>query len=69
MPKMKHSNNQFKNLSSYLDSIGNAGSIERLQAIASLNLGLRSDAAKRVIERRSIKLFNLKNNCEKYLTI
>ena len=36
----------------YLDSIGAKSSAERLAAIASLNLGERSEAAARVIRKR-----------------
>lgn len=36
----------------YLDTIGPLGSIERLEAIASLDLGKRSEAAQRVCEKR-----------------
>lgn len=36
----------------YLDSIGAKSSTERLAAIASLNLGERSEAAARVLKKR-----------------
>lgn len=36
------------------------GSIERLKEIARLNIGIRSEAAKRVIEKRYLR------SCKKY---
>lgn len=40
------------NLEKYLDGFGEKGSLNRLKAIASLNLGQRSDIAKKVISKR-----------------
>jgi hypothetical protein len=37
----------------YLNNIGQKGSIKRLEAIASMNLGKRSEAAKAVCEKRA----------------
>ena len=42
-----------QNLEKYLDSIGEKGTIQRLKAISSMDLGKRSDAARRVCEKRS----------------
>lgn len=41
----------------YLDSVGEIGSMERLKAISVLGLGERSEAAKRVIDRREIRKY------------
>lgn len=41
-----------ENLEKYLDSIGEKGSIQRLEVIASMDLGKRSNAARRVWEKR-----------------
>lgn len=41
-----------KNLNQYLDSIGEKGSRKRLEAISQLNLGNRSEAAHRVLQKR-----------------
>jgi len=41
-----------ENLEKYLDSIGEKGSIQRLEVISSMDLGERSDAARRVCEKR-----------------
>lgn len=41
------------NFKDFLDAIGHPGSINRLQAIASSNLGERSDAAYRAINKRN----------------
>ena len=41
-----------ENIEKYLDSIGEKGSIQRLEVIASMDLGKRSDAARRVCEKR-----------------
>lgn len=41
----------------YLDSVGNIGSLERLKAIASLDLGKRSEAAQRVVNKRYQRLY------------
>lgn len=43
-------------LETYLDSIGPIGSTKRLEAIATLDLGERSRAAKRVLARRTYRL-------------
>lgn len=43
---------EIKDIEKYLDTIGTFGSIERLEAIASLDLGKRSEAAQRVCEKR-----------------
>lgn len=43
-------------IETYLDSIGPVGSTKRLEAIASLDLGERSEAAKRVLKRRAYRL-------------
>ena len=43
-------------IETYLDSIGPIGSTKRLEAIAVLNLGERSEAAKRVLKRRAYRL-------------
>ena len=44
-----------------LDLIGPPGSNARLQAIANMNLGERSEAAKRVLAKRSERLFYINN--------
>ena len=41
-----------KNVNEIIEASGEIGSIERLKCIASLNLGDRSEAAKRVIYKR-----------------
>ena len=41
-----------ESLEKYLDSIGEKNSAERLRVIASMDLGERSDAARRVCEKR-----------------
>ena len=41
-----------ENLEKYLDTIGEKGSIQRLEVIASMDLGMRSEAARRVCEKR-----------------
>lgn len=41
-----------ENIEKYLDSIGEKSSTERLGVIASMNLGNRSEAARRVCEKR-----------------
>ena len=41
-----------ENLEKYLDSIGEKGSIQRLEVIATMDLEKRSDAARRVCEKR-----------------
>jgi hypothetical protein len=41
-----------ENIEKYLDSIGEKSSTERLEVIASMNLGNRSEAARRVCEKR-----------------
>lgn len=45
-------------LEKYFNSIGEKGSIERLEAIACAGLGERSEAAQRVIQKRK-RIFNL----------
>ena len=47
--------NPLTRLETYLDSIGPVGSTKRLEAIAGLNLGERSEAAKRVLKRRAYR--------------
>jgi len=42
-------------IETYLDSLGEKGCIERIEAISRLNLGERSEAAQRVCEKRSIR--------------
>lgn len=44
-----------KNVEEYLNSVGEKGSEERLKAISDLNLGERSEAAKRVLEKRRMR--------------
>lgn len=39
-------------LEKYFNSVGEKGSIDRLQAIADANLGERSEAAQRAINKR-----------------
>lgn len=41
-----------ENIEKYLDSIGEKSSTERLGVIASMNLGNRSEAARRACEKR-----------------
>ena len=45
-----------ENLNEYLNSIGEPGSRKRLEAIASMNLGERSEAAKRVLIKRDNRI-------------
>ena len=45
----------YKSIEAYLNSIGKIGSSERLKAISMMNLGERSEAAKRVLVKREIK--------------
>lgn len=40
----------------YLDTFGKVGTRERLQAIAGLNLGARSEAAKQVLKNRERRI-------------
>jgi hypothetical protein len=47
-----NNNNKMENIEKYLDSIGKKSSTERLGVIASMNLGNRSEAARRVCEKR-----------------
>jgi hypothetical protein len=42
-----------KDLDKYLDSIGEKGSIERLEAISQLDLGARSESARKSLENRN----------------
>lgn len=53
-----------KEVEKYLDSIGPKGSDERLQAIASMALGERSEAAKRVIDKRHRRLELINNGID-----
>ena len=41
-----------ESIEKYLDSIGEKGSIQRLEVIATMNFGERSEAARRVCEKR-----------------
>ena len=43
-------------LEKYLDSFGDVGSFDRLAAIANLDLGKRSNAACRVMEKRNRRM-------------
>lgn len=43
-------------LEKYLDSVGEVGSFDRLAAIANLDLGKRSDAARRVMDKRNRRM-------------
>jgi len=42
------------NLNEILDSIGSIGSIERLKYIANLDLGIRSESAEKVVQKREL---------------
>jgi hypothetical protein len=42
----------YESVEAYLDSIGEKGSTKRLEIIASMNLGERSEAARRACEKR-----------------
>jgi len=42
----------YESVEDYLDSKGEKGSTKRLEIIASMNLGTRSEAARRVCEKR-----------------
>jgi hypothetical protein len=42
-----------ENLEKYLDTIGEKGSTKRLEIIASMDLGLRSESAIRVLNKRN----------------
>jgi hypothetical protein len=44
---------KYGSIDNYINSTGVIGSNERLQTIANLDLGKRSEAAKRVLERRN----------------
>ena len=48
--------NVMEDLNKYLDSVGEPGSESRLSVIQSLNLGERSEAAKRCLEKRYRRL-------------
>ena len=48
----ENNNNKMESIEKYLDSIGEKGSTQRLEVIASTNLGTRSEAARRVCEKR-----------------
>lgn len=41
-----------KDLEKYLDTIGEKGYLKRLEVIASMDLGKRSEAAKRAVNKR-----------------
>lgn len=43
-------------LNEYLDTLGEIGSMKRIEVISNLNLGERSHAAKLVIEKRSRRI-------------
>ena len=43
-------------LEKYLDSFGEVGSFDRLAAISNLDLGERSDAARRVMDKRNRRM-------------
>lgn len=53
-------------LERYLDTIGERGSMQRLEVIASMNLGQRSESAKLVMEKRNrrIELMQLGHSYE-----
>jgi hypothetical protein len=42
------------NLNEILDSVGTIGSMERLKYIANLDLGIRSESAKKVVQKREL---------------
>jgi hypothetical protein len=46
---------KYGSIDNYINSTGVIGSNERLQTIANLDLGKRSEAAKRVLERRNYR--------------
>lgn len=46
---------KYGSIENYINSTGEIGSSERLQTIANLDLGKRSEAAKRVLERRNYR--------------
>ena len=46
---------KYGSLDNYINTTGKLGSSERLQTIANLDLGERSEAAKRVLERRNYR--------------
>lgn len=46
---------KYGSLDNYINTTGKLGSSERLQTIANLDLGKRSEAAKRVLEKRSYR--------------
>lgn len=48
---------KYGSLDNYLNTIGKIGSSERLQTIATLDLGQRSEAAKRVLEKRNYRKY------------
>lgn len=45
-----------KTLAEQLDEIGPMGSLVRLKAIAGMDLGERSEAAKRVVKKREARI-------------
>ncbi len=46
---------KYGSIENYINSTGEIGSSERLQTIANLDLGKRSESAKRVLERRNLR--------------
>jgi hypothetical protein len=52
---MDHLIENYGSINNYINSIGSMGSPERLQAIANLDLGERSESAKRVLEKRCFR--------------
>lgn len=46
---------KYGSLDNYINTSGKLGSSERLQTIANLDLGKRSEAAKRVLEKRNYR--------------
>lgn len=53
---MDHIIEKYGSIDNYINSTGKTGSTERLQTIASLNLGQSSEAAKRVLEKRKRRI-------------
>lgn len=52
--RIENSNNKL--MEDYLNTIGKRGDTERLKAISYMNLGTRSEAARRVLDRRFKRL-------------
>lgn len=48
---------KYGSLDNYINTSGKLGSSERLQTIANLDLGKRSEAAKRVLEKRNYRKY------------